>query len=161
MVNDLLVKDELVVKVLVFGVDTVDDRGVQGVGRLGHDDGVFAKGDDGRLTGCWRHSDCYDASLLSCAKADGSSCRQHAVFSRQTPPSSGHRPDALLSQRCQHATPPEGPSLDDQSVTNGKIMLGALSVSGAVGKLKFWPDVALRGQFASCYPSEPRRDQNI
>ncbi|KAK1515781.1 uncharacterized protein CCOS01_12979 [Colletotrichum costaricense] len=25
------------------------------------------------------------------------------------------------------ATPPEGPSLDDQSVINGKIMLGALS----------------------------------
>ncbi|KAK1492084.1 hypothetical protein CTAM01_10141 [Colletotrichum tamarilloi] len=59
------------------------------------------------------------------------------------------------------ATPPEGPSLDDQSVINGKIMLGALSVSGAVGKLNFWPDVALRGQFASCYPSAPRRDQSI
>ncbi|UQC91466.1 uncharacterized protein CLUP02_17001 [Colletotrichum lupini] len=27
------------------------------------------------------------------------------------------------------ATPPEGPSLDDQSVINGKIMLGALSGS--------------------------------
>lgn len=62
MVNNLLVKDELVVKVLVLGVDAVDDRGVQGIGRLRHDGNVFVENIEG---GWYLVNDLWEAALGS------------------------------------------------------------------------------------------------